>query len=120
MTPPIASPSRPPSASPDPATLAPARLVDSDHPAVLAFAQAQAHARGSSDRECALALHNAVRDGFPYDPYHGDLSAHGMRASTVISNGHFWCVPKATLRVASDAAASGAGLLADAVREARP
>ena len=118
MTPPSASPSLPPSAPPDPATLAPARLVDSDHPALLAFAQT--HALGSNDRERAVALYCAVRDGFRYDPYRCDLSAHGMRASTVISNGHGGCVPKATLLAAGDAAASGADFLADVAREAQP
>ena len=85
-------------ALPDPATLAPARLIDSDHPAVLAYAQA--HAQGGNDRERAVALYGAVRDGLRYDPYHCDLSEHGMKASSVIANGHGWCVPKATLLAA--------------------
>ncbi len=85
-------------APPDPATLAPTALVDSNHADVITFAQT--HARGSSDRARAVALYNAVRDGFRYDPYHCDLSPHGMTASTVIANGHGWCVPKATLLAA--------------------
>ena len=87
-----------PDAPPDPATLAPARLIDSGHPAVLAYAQA--HAQGHSDRERAVALYNAVRDGFRYDPYDCDLTEHGMQASSVIAKGHGWCVPKATLLAA--------------------
>ena len=103
MTPSIALPGHLPDAPPDPATLAPARLVDSDHPAVQAFAQT--HAQGSSDRERAVALYYAVRDGLRYDPYHCDLSVHGMQASTAIANGHGWCVPKATLLAAACRAA---------------
>ena len=85
-------------APPDPATLAPTGLIDSDHPTVQAFSRR--HAQGSSRRERAVALYLAVRDGFRYDPYHCDLSDHGMRASTVILNGHGWCVPKASLLAA--------------------
>jgi transglutaminase-like putative cysteine protease len=87
-----------PQAQPDPATLAPAVLVDSDHPAVVAYARQ--HAVGSTAREQAVALTLAVRDGFRYDPYHCDLSPHGMKASTVLAQGHGWCVPKATLLAA--------------------
>ena len=83
---------------PSPATLATTPLIDSDHPAVQAFA-AQ-HARGASDRERAVALYYAVRDGFRYDPYRIDLSPDGMRASSVIVNGYGWCVPKGALLAA--------------------
>jgi transglutaminase-like putative cysteine protease len=80
-------------------TLAATRFVDSDHPAVREFATA--HDRGSGTRERAVSLYLAVRDGFRYDPYRADLSAAGMRASTVLANGHGWCVPKATLLAAA-------------------
>jgi transglutaminase-like putative cysteine protease len=86
-------------AAPGPATLAPTPLIDSDHPAVLAFAQQ--HALGDDDRERAVALYYAVRDGFRYDPYRVDLSPHGMKASTVLAIGVGWCVPKAALLAAA-------------------
>jgi transglutaminase-like putative cysteine protease len=89
---------------PTPASLAPTPLVDSDHPAVKAFA-AQ-HAVGTDDRERAVALYYAVRDGIRYDPYRVDLSPEGMRASTVLRQGYGWCVPKAAL-LAAAARASG-------------
>lgn len=89
--------------SPSPASLAPTALVDSDHPAVVAFVHEQG--RGANDRQRAVALYHAVRDGFRYDPYRTDLSVEGMRASTVISNGHGWCVPKAALLAAACRAA---------------
>lgn len=84
---------------PGAATLAPTSLVDSDHPAVVAFA-AQ-HATGATDRERAVSLYYAVRDGFRYDPYRIDLSAEGMRASRVLEAGYGWCVTKAALLAAA-------------------
>jgi transglutaminase-like putative cysteine protease len=85
--------------SPTAATLASTALIDSDHPSVLAFARQ--HARGDTVRERAVALHDAVRDGFRYDPYQVDLSPQGMRASSVIERGIGWCVPKAALLAAA-------------------
>lgn len=82
----------------DPA-LAPTAFVDSDHPAVRAFAAA--HAQGADTRERVAALYLAVRDGFRYDPYRADLTPHGMRASTVLEAGHGWCVTKAALLAAA-------------------
>ena len=80
-------------------SLQPTVLIDSDHPAVVAFASR--HGRGRDDRERAVALYYAVRDGFRYDPYRIDLSPDGMKASAVIGQGHGWCVPKATLLAAA-------------------
>lgn len=86
------------------ATLAPSALIDSDHPDVIAFART--HALGDDDRQRAIALYLAVRDGFRYDPYRIDLSPAGMKASAVITKGHGWCVTKASLLTAA-ARASG-------------
>ena len=88
---------------PSPAALAPTALIDSDHPAVIAFARE--HAVGADDRERAVALTYAVRDGFRYDPYRIDLSVAGMRASSVLAQGYGWCVPKAALLAAAARAA---------------
>jgi transglutaminase-like putative cysteine protease len=79
-------------------TLAATALIDSDHPAIRAFARA--HDPGGSDRSRAVALYLAVRDGIRYDPYRIDLSEAGMRASTALQQGHGWCVPKAALLAA--------------------
>jgi transglutaminase-like putative cysteine protease len=89
--------------TPGPATLAPTPLIDSDHPAVIAFARL--HAQGATPRERAVAMYYAVRDRFRYDPYKIDLSPHGMRASTVLAQGYGWCVPKAALLAAAARAA---------------
>ena len=89
--------------TPTPAHLRATALIDSDAPSIQAFA-AQ-HARGTTDRDRAVALYLAVRDGFRYDPYRIDLSHQGMAASTVLANGHGWCVPKAALLTAACRAA---------------
>ena len=83
---------------PTPAHLSATALIDSDAPAVAAFAAH--HARGADDRERAVALYLAVRDGFRYDPYRIDLTPQGMAASSVLRHGYGWCVPKATLLTA--------------------
>ena len=84
--------------------LAATPLVDSDHPAVQAFVRQ--HAPAGADRERAVALYYAVRDGFRYDPYRIDLDPAGMRASSVLANGFGWCVPKAALLAAACRAAA--------------
>jgi len=81
------------------AALRPTSQIDADHPAVRAFAHE--HGRGRDERERAVALYHAVRDGFRYDPYRIDLSPAGMRASAVIALGYGWCVPKAALLAAA-------------------
>lgn len=82
------------------AALQPTAIIDSDHPAVVAFAQA-AIAGHVGEVAQAVALHDAVRDGFRYDPYRLDLSPAGLSASRVIANGYGWCVPKAILLAAA-------------------
>lgn len=83
---------------PAPEYLQATALVDSDHPAVQAFARQ--HGQGATDVERAVALYLAVRDGFRYDPYQLDLTPAGMSASSVLERGHGWCVPKTVLLAA--------------------
>ena len=92
-----------PDDQPTPAALRATALIDSDAPTVQAFAAAHAH--GANDRERAVALYLAVRDGFRYDPYRIDLTPQGMAASSVLGNGYGWCVPKAALLTAACRAA---------------
>jgi transglutaminase-like putative cysteine protease len=80
--------------------LCPGRCVDSDHPAVQAFARGHADASMPA-REIAVRLYYAVRDGFRYDPYSFDMSEEGVKASRVVETGRGFCVPKAALLVAS-------------------
>jgi transglutaminase-like putative cysteine protease len=84
--------------SPGPQHLASTPWIESDHPAVQAFARE--HVQGDTPREQAVALYRAVRDRMRYDPYRIDLSDAGMSASTVLQQGYGWCVPKAVLLAA--------------------
>jgi transglutaminase-like putative cysteine protease len=78
----------------------PGRYVDSDHPAVIAFARRVA-APSMTPREIAVKLYYAVRDEFLYDPYYFDTSVEGLKASHVIEAGRGFCVPKAALLAAA-------------------
>lgn len=81
------------------ATLAATPSIDADHPAVQAFAAE--HACGDDDRERAVALYLAVRDGFRYDPYEVELHPDSFRASRVLEKGIGYCVTKAVLLAAA-------------------
>jgi transglutaminase-like putative cysteine protease len=83
--------------------LKPGRFVDSDHPAVIAFSQKYAH--GSDDREKAVSLYYAVRDGIRYNPFQNFTLDESYRGSVCIQRGVGWCVPKAALLAACARAA---------------
>jgi transglutaminase-like putative cysteine protease len=88
--------------APDPATLSPNRFVDSDHPDVIAFAQA--HAGGLPPREAAVALFYVVRERLRYNPWRVRYDAVDYTASSVVSRdpsegGH--CIDKALLLAAA-------------------
>ncbi|MDH3202488.1 MAG: transglutaminase family protein [Myxococcales bacterium] len=78
----------------------PTLIVDSEHPRVQAFAAAGADG-ADDDRDRAIKLYYAVRDGIRYDPYDLDLTPQGLRASRTLELGRAWCVPKAVLLAAS-------------------
>lgn len=90
----------PPQVQPADTYLTAGRFIDSDHPAVQAFARAHADA-SMTPREIGVKLYYAVRDGFRYDPYHFDMSETGLKASQVVESGRGFCVPKATLLAAA-------------------
>ena len=75
--------------------LQPAKFVDSDHPEVIDFARQ--HAVGADDREKAVALYRAVRDGVRYNPFQNFTLDDAYRGSTCLERGEGWCVPKAAL-----------------------
>ena len=79
--------------------LEPGVYVDSDHPAVVAFARREAEG-ANSPREIAVKLFYAVRDGIRYDPYNIDLGVEGMKASRCLATGHGFCATKAALLAA--------------------
>jgi transglutaminase-like putative cysteine protease len=83
-------------------------FVDSDHPDVVAFAQ-EATAGATTDRDKAVALFYAVRDGIRYDPYTMSDDPETYRASAVLRAGASYCIPKSVLLCA---AARAVGLTA--------
>lgn len=48
----------------------------------------------------AVNLYYAVRDSIRYDPYTINLTVEGLKASTTLSVGRAWCIPKAALLAA--------------------
>ncbi len=80
--------------------LRPTEFLDSDHPEVRDFAALNT-ADAGTDREKAVALYYAVRDGFQYDPYVLDLRRESLRASTLLTKSRGYCVEKAVLLAAS-------------------
>jgi transglutaminase-like putative cysteine protease len=83
--------------------LQPGRFVDSAHPAVLRFTEQ--HARGANQREVAVSLYYAVRDGIRYNPFQNFLLEASYRGSACLERNEGWCVPKAALLAACARAA---------------
>jgi transglutaminase-like putative cysteine protease len=84
--------------------LAAARYIDSDHPAVIAFARE--HAKGATDLERAVSLYYAVRDGIRYNPFLDFSREAAYRGSVCLETGEGFCIGKAAL-LAACARASG-------------
>ena len=80
-------------------SLTPTPVIDSDHSAVLSFAEAGA-GQAANPRERAVSLYYAVRDGIRYDPYSITMTVPGLRASATLAASRGWCVPKAILLAA--------------------
>ncbi len=87
-------------------SLTPTRFIDSTEPGLVGFVQKRT-AGLRTDREKAVALYYAVRDGVKYDPYSFNGSADTLTASKVIEAGKAFCVPKA---IALAAACRAAGI----------
>lgn len=83
--------------------LAPTRYIDSDHPAILAYAVARA--KGTTPLEKAVSLYYAVRDGIRYNPFIDYTSDSAYRASGCLAAGEGYCVGKAALLAACARAA---------------
>lgn len=81
------------------AYLQPGKLVDSDHPVIIAYAKEHGSG-GIDDRDTVLKLFYAIRDGIRYDPYVNMLDIDSYRASTTIERGYGFCVPKAAVLAA--------------------
>ncbi len=73
-------------------------LVDAEHPTIMAYARRVAGE--GDDREKALRLYYAVRDGLRYDPYNTPMKRGAYRASATLAAGHGYCVNKAGVMAA--------------------
>jgi transglutaminase-like putative cysteine protease len=82
------------------AYLTPTSFIDSDSPAVRAFARS-ATGGATTDREKAVRLFYAVRDAIRYDPYTLSLAPEDLKASAVLAKRVGFCVPKAILLAAA-------------------
>ena len=78
--------------------LAAARYIDSDHPAVVAFAGQ--HSSGKNPRERAVSLYYAVRDGIRYNPFLDFSKEESFQASHCLAAGEGFCIGKAALLAA--------------------
>jgi len=77
--------------------LAPTATIDSDHPAVTAYACSTLEGVSGGDVEKAVRLYYAVRDGIWYDPYQPFYKPEHYRASRVLRVGRAFCIGKAAL-----------------------
>lgn len=86
--------------------LAPTEYLDCDHPDVIEFvARVCTEAEATTDRERAVALFVAVRDGIRYDPYAVSGERDWYRASNLLHEPAAYCIPKAVLLSAACRAA---------------
>jgi transglutaminase-like putative cysteine protease len=79
--------------------LEPSRFIDSDHPAVVEFAE-RVRGSGSDPLQQAINLYYAVRDEIRYNPYVFSRDQETLKASYAVMAGESYCVPKATLLAA--------------------
>ena len=79
--------------------LQPGKFVNSDHPAVIAYAHENA---GDADTvlQRVLNFYYTIRDSIRYDPYLPIADPASYRASDAVITKRGWCVPKAALLAA--------------------
>ncbi|HVE55234.1 MAG TPA: transglutaminase family protein [Pyrinomonadaceae bacterium] len=80
--------------------LQPTEFLDFDQKSVRDFAETNT-VGAKTEKEKAVALYRAVRDGFQYNPYLLDLRRTGLTASDLLTRNHGYCVEKAVLLAAS-------------------
>ncbi len=79
--------------------LQPTEFLNFDNESVREFAERNS-AGAKSEREKAVKLYYAVRDGFQYNPNILDLSRKGLTASDLLTRNRGYCVEKAVLLAA--------------------
>jgi transglutaminase-like putative cysteine protease len=86
--------------------LAPTTYLDADHPDIVDFVERVCREAGATtERERAVALFLAVRDGIRYDPYAVSGDRDWYKASSVLHHPAAYCIPKAILLSAACRAA---------------
>jgi len=80
--------------------LQPTEFLNFDNETVREFAEKNT-VGAKTEKEKAVALYYAVRDGFQYDPYVLDLRKEGLKASNLLTRKRGYCVEKAILLAAS-------------------
>jgi transglutaminase-like putative cysteine protease len=83
----------------DPALLKPGRFVESDDPAIVAFA-ADAAGEARDPIDVAIRLYYAVRDKIIYDPYQAYGHHDTYSGRVALARGRGFCVSKAALLAA--------------------
>jgi len=76
--------------------LDPTYFIDSDHPAIIKYAHSKTNAC-ISEKEKTIALFNAVRDGYFYNPYYLDMRKEALVASNILKKRSAYCIEKAVL-----------------------
>lgn len=82
--------------APDESCLQANEFFDSDHPSIIAYAEALTKGV-KGDAEKAAKLYYAVRDEIIYAPYHCLLPRAKFRASAILQDKKGYCVPKSLL-----------------------
>jgi len=83
--------------------LSPAHYIDSGHVAVQDFSRR--NCSGTSERQRAVSLYYAVRDGVRYNPFLDFTRPAAFTASAVLAAGEGFCIGKAALLAACSRAA---------------
>lgn len=79
--------------------LKPTEFLDFDNESVREFAERNSIA-AKTEKEKAIKLYYAVRDGFQYNPNILDLRREGLKASDLLKRNRGYCVEKAVLLAA--------------------
>jgi len=83
--------------------LKPGRYIDSGDAAVASFTKK--NVKGTTERDRAVSLYYAVRDGIRYNPFLDFSKPEAFTASAVLAAGEGFCIGKAALLAACDRAA---------------
>lgn len=75
-------------------------LIDANHPDVRRFAERVTAGR-TDDRQRAVRIYYAVRDGWRYNPYRISFEPGALRASRILARPEGHCIDKAVIMIAA-------------------